>query len=210
MSDNPERDVIDAIDALVDEQLAQEASGYDHNLNQPKCELCRGEWHGIPSTMRCPGAHATPEQVAAFKAMQERNTEEYWRQRQASMSAIATQFDRTVLFGGGEVVPQFPRNELGSALPVSIQEVFALALRERLRGTGWEISGDDPFDPTHWLADVAATVTDRPWLPGEAEALDDARPPFDNFRPGWGLAVGSNELGPIPPIHWYADNEETP
>jgi len=38
--------VIDDIDALVDEQLRQEASGYDHNLNQPRCRWCDREWHG--------------------------------------------------------------------------------------------------------------------------------------------------------------------
>jgi len=41
-------DIIDAIDALVDEQLAQESSGYDHNINQPKCWHCGRDWHGMP------------------------------------------------------------------------------------------------------------------------------------------------------------------
>ncbi len=46
--------VIDDIDALVDEQLRQEASGYDWNLNQPRCR-CGKEWHGLPSR-GCPGS----------------------------------------------------------------------------------------------------------------------------------------------------------
>lgn len=54
---NPEQDVIDAIDALVDAQLAQEASGYDHNINQPTCPHpgCGWEWHGLPIA-GCPGS----------------------------------------------------------------------------------------------------------------------------------------------------------
>ncbi|ANA85308.1 hypothetical protein SEA_PHLOP_2 [Gordonia phage Phlop] len=54
---NPETAVLDAIDALVDEQLAQEASGYDYNINQPWCPHpgCPAEWHGLP-TLRCPGS----------------------------------------------------------------------------------------------------------------------------------------------------------
>lgn len=49
--------VIDDIDALVDEQLRQEASGYDHNLNQPRCRCGSPEWHGLPNG-RCPGSDA--------------------------------------------------------------------------------------------------------------------------------------------------------
>jgi len=46
--------VIDEIGALVDEQLQQEASGYDHNLNQPRCR-CGAGWHGM-KLGGCPGS----------------------------------------------------------------------------------------------------------------------------------------------------------
>jgi len=46
--------VIDDIDALVDEQLLQEASGYDWNLNQPRCR-CGCMWHGLRRGI-CPGS----------------------------------------------------------------------------------------------------------------------------------------------------------
>lgn len=52
---NPEQRVPDEIDALVDEQLQQTPSGYDHNVNQPRCR-CGGEWHGLPRD-GCPGSH---------------------------------------------------------------------------------------------------------------------------------------------------------
>ncbi|MDQ8120550.1 hypothetical protein [Mycobacteroides abscessus] len=52
---NPEADVVDAIAALVDEQLEQESSGYDHNINQDTCPQCGDGWHGL-ATSRCPGA----------------------------------------------------------------------------------------------------------------------------------------------------------
>lgn len=52
---NPEADVVDAIAALVDEQLEQESSGYDHNINQDTCPRCGDGWHGL-ATNGCPGA----------------------------------------------------------------------------------------------------------------------------------------------------------
>ncbi|QGF20199.1 hypothetical protein SEA_SIXAMA_20 [Gordonia phage Sixama] len=57
MTENPEDSVLDAIDELVEEQLQQESSGYDHNINQPECphKGCAHGWHGIPSAL-CPGS----------------------------------------------------------------------------------------------------------------------------------------------------------
>ncbi|MGB6179729.1 MAG: hypothetical protein WBF79_00640 [Rhodococcus sp. (in: high G+C Gram-positive bacteria)] len=46
---NPEQKVLDDIDDLVDWQMAQESSGYDHNINQPKCR-CGEDWHALPIT----------------------------------------------------------------------------------------------------------------------------------------------------------------
>ncbi|WP_182359537.1 hypothetical protein [Tomitella gaofuii] len=40
------------IDALVDAQLAQEPSGYDHNLGQPECPHCGDDFHGLAVTER--------------------------------------------------------------------------------------------------------------------------------------------------------------
>ena len=46
------RDIVDDIDALVDEQLQQEPSGYDHNINQSQCWHCGRDFHGLPITER--------------------------------------------------------------------------------------------------------------------------------------------------------------
>ncbi|MDV6277991.1 hypothetical protein R3Q06_31395 [Rhodococcus erythropolis] len=42
-------DIIDDIDALVDEQLSgyHDRSGYDYNVNQDRCHHCEREWHGL-------------------------------------------------------------------------------------------------------------------------------------------------------------------
>lgn len=50
MKDN----IIDEIDALVDEQLSgySERSGYDYNVNQQKCWHCGEDWHGLKITAR--------------------------------------------------------------------------------------------------------------------------------------------------------------
>ena len=47
-------DIIDKIDALVDEQLSayDSRSGYDHNVNQERCCHCGREWHGLKITAR--------------------------------------------------------------------------------------------------------------------------------------------------------------
>lgn len=47
-------DIIDKIDALVDEQLSayDSRSGYDHNVNQERCWHCGREWHGLKITAR--------------------------------------------------------------------------------------------------------------------------------------------------------------
>lgn len=75
--------VVDAIDALVDDQMANydNRSGYDHNVNQAVCALCGGAWHGTKwtptgsewlddtscRTIGCPGAYATGPQRIRFR-----------------------------------------------------------------------------------------------------------------------------------------------
>lgn len=50
-------DIIDEIDALVDEQLSgySERSGYDYNVNLQTCWHCGREWHGLQITTRMEG-----------------------------------------------------------------------------------------------------------------------------------------------------------
>ncbi|MFE2994181.1 hypothetical protein ACFXG4_04105 [Nocardia sp. NPDC059246] len=54
MTDPAGRDILDAIDELVDEQLAgyDNRSGYDFNVNQDKCPhpWCDEDWHGLKIT----------------------------------------------------------------------------------------------------------------------------------------------------------------
>ena len=64
---NPEDAVIDAIDALVDEQLA-EGPVDDYNVDRyDRCRHCRQSWHGLSNDVGCPGAHARGYQVRAWK-----------------------------------------------------------------------------------------------------------------------------------------------
>lgn len=50
-------DIIDRIDELVDNQLQQEPSGYDHNINQDTCWHCGRDWHGLAITERIAGMY---------------------------------------------------------------------------------------------------------------------------------------------------------
>ncbi|ORA57248.1 hypothetical protein [Mycobacteroides franklinii] len=77
---NPEQAVIDAIDALVDDQLDgyRDRSGYDHNVNQVRCSLCQREWHGLREGY-CPGAFATGPQRIRYRRLRERMWGEWGR-----------------------------------------------------------------------------------------------------------------------------------
>lgn len=47
-----DRDIVDRIDELVDEQLANydRRTGYDYSVGQDRCAHCGDEWHGLPIT----------------------------------------------------------------------------------------------------------------------------------------------------------------
>lgn len=47
-----DRDIVDRIDELVDEQLANydRRTGYDYNVGAERCPHCLEEWHGLPIT----------------------------------------------------------------------------------------------------------------------------------------------------------------
>lgn len=49
-----DRDIVDAIDELVDWQLAKEPSGWDHNINQARCPhwWCDADFHPLPIKQR--------------------------------------------------------------------------------------------------------------------------------------------------------------
>lgn len=66
------------IDALVSWQMAKTSSGYDHNVNQERCPLCLGDWHGLAATDEflyscerarqpgCPGGRASRQQADEY------------------------------------------------------------------------------------------------------------------------------------------------
>lgn len=98
MTARPEQEVIDAIDALIDEQLAGgEYAAIEHTeavvTGVDRCALCGGDWHGSPwagvdrdhlgeydrhnhgRSVGCPGAFATGPQRIRYR----------WRKRQRSV-----------------------------------------------------------------------------------------------------------------------------
>lgn len=60
---NPEDGVIDAIDALVDAQMA---GGEPYSEVDDICPHCGGSWHGL-AYADCPGACASADEVAAWR-----------------------------------------------------------------------------------------------------------------------------------------------
>lgn len=64
---NPEDAVIDAIDALVDEQLAGGPVD-DYSVDRyDRCRICKQGWHGLPNDVGCPGIHARGYQIREWK-----------------------------------------------------------------------------------------------------------------------------------------------
>lgn len=70
MSDH---DIIDQIDQLVDEQLANyhNRSGYDHNVNQDTCPHCGRHWHGLPVTQRVANMYRSGRYDPAYVAAED-------------------------------------------------------------------------------------------------------------------------------------------
>jgi len=61
---NSGSDIIDRIDALVDESLARpfaQRSGYDNNIHQDLCGHCDRAWHGLPITQAVADMYAIAE-----------------------------------------------------------------------------------------------------------------------------------------------------
>jgi hypothetical protein len=101
---------VDAIDQLVNGQLEQESSGYDHNINQDRCALCGGDWHGAVAPHDagtagdldhqrmpgCPGALATDEQRKKWRESHQRlhRTQAASQQR---LQRTRVAIDRTVV-----------------------------------------------------------------------------------------------------------------
>lgn len=64
---NPEDAVIDAIDQLVDEQLAGGPVD-DYSVDRyDRCRHCKQGWHGLPNDVGCPGVHARGYQIREWK-----------------------------------------------------------------------------------------------------------------------------------------------
>lgn len=91
---NPEADVVDAIAALVDEQLEQERSGYDHNINQDTCPQCGGPWHGLvrgtcPGATGIRGSESEPAAVSALAQITLPVEPWQWQQQRYSQPTVA-------------------------------------------------------------------------------------------------------------------------
>jgi hypothetical protein len=59
---NPEQDVVDEIDELVNESLKHRDEEYSE-----RCDVCGGEWHALTGKLGCPGMFANDEARAVFR-----------------------------------------------------------------------------------------------------------------------------------------------
>lgn len=177
---NPEADVLDAIDALerdeiddlVDAQLRQVRSGYDHNINQDRCPHCGGSWHGLRRG-GCPGATGMKGSIPA-KA-DRRSADVYGRGVDppptpdgppGEPAAVDPYFRMARPGGPAWRVPRAPTHRTSQIIciptPPNFEAIWAAAepspneLRMGYRTV--QLSCRAMFDPTRLRADLAVLV----------------------------------------------------
>ena len=102
---NPEDAVIDAIDQLVDEQLAGGPVD-DYSVDRyDRCRHCKQGWHGLPNDVGCPGAHARGYQIREWKRKLRtqpgyvKPRYDYVAEIERQTAAIRDRVDREMLYG---------------------------------------------------------------------------------------------------------------
>jgi hypothetical protein len=70
---NPEQDVLDEIDQLVDETMTRGRYRDGDDVDSPRCSVCKGGWHGLRADglnsgmTGCPGEFGTDDEKAEWK-----------------------------------------------------------------------------------------------------------------------------------------------
>jgi hypothetical protein len=130
----PEQDVVDEIDALVNESLQRglycECGDPDDCMcdepsdDMPKCELCHCDWHGLESSWGCPGAYSTAVQKRRYHESRSRRVESNdsesvtWSHTLREMALYGEVF--MVRHGGTDVFRVVPQPNRGSEADIFI------------------------------------------------------------------------------------------
>lgn len=193
MTARPEQEVIDAIDALIDEQLAGgEYAAIEHTeavvADRDRCKLCGGAWHGSPwmgvdrdhlgeydrhnhgRAMRWPGAFATgPQRIRYRWHKRQRSVMQGWMgRRQDPWQRYYRQLQATrdlidALTEGGPALEQWQRQQRASWLAGATPNLPPEFQFPRLE---WPIRFPPPMSPRG--AEATFEVLD------EAYAIDPA------------------------------------
>ncbi|MFF2026580.1 hypothetical protein [Rhodococcus koreensis] len=136
-----QRNIIDEIDSLVDAQLEQEPSGYDHNINQDRCPHCGRDWHGLKITERMEEMRRRYHRRSRY--FRDVGEEDY-AESVLDPGYRYAEDDSDVICPGSEFIgPWATKSQL------SVMQAW----RERGTGgfsVGWSLP-DDPLDPSQWL-----------------------------------------------------------
>ncbi len=150
----PDRDIVDAIDELVDWQMSQyeNRSGYDRNVNQVDCphSWCREPWHGLAITRRMQEMRWGGQVDPAYRYADD---------------------DSEVLCPGSEFDGEFtPPESVPSApyIPGPIEALLAaqalwgdvMAAAVGIPGRAWQLP-DDPYDETSSRGVIDMAEVDR-------------------------------------------------
>lgn len=163
--DRPEPvDIIDRIDELVDEQLQQEASGYDHNINQEQCWHCGRHWHGLPITEHIAWMYSVGRYDPEYLVDEDDSPivchgSEFigprkpgrWERRPANMVREVRDIGMFIT-----IRPDFDMSGWHEAIDrarESFQQLMERATAQFAAGQLWQLP-DDPFDVSGWFQTV--------------------------------------------------------
>lgn len=218
----PDRDIVDAIDELVDWQMSnyENRSGYDHDVNQVDCphSFCREPWHGLAITRRmqqmrragyvdpeyrhaddnsailCPGSDFDGEFIPP-------GYDTSWTLPETEFPHDGTISELEAIHQLGLTGPRSPEEAIYAAM-VLAGDLIAAATG--IDPSAWQLP-DDPHNPNAWLS----AETPRWWRCDDTTGLqlrieDRLTDGFEDFRAPdrialwdrhWVLHINGEQIG---------------
>ncbi|MFF4026912.1 hypothetical protein ACFYY5_29090 [Nocardia elegans] len=176
-----DRDIIDAIDELVDAQMRQTRSGYDYNINQDQCPhaWCSEPWHGLAITKRMHGMRRKWQAAVNYYEDEDGVTDDI----AAELDAYRyDQDDSEILCPGslftGEFVPPEPEYP-----------------RYRVARSTWTVATGEPYSPP------VEVQFPRPWILNPTIRLFNSNgEEVGTIDPSWVQSVTTARIVPADPI----------
>lgn len=145
---NREQSVLDEIDALVDEQLQQTRSGYDHNINQHRCRICGGDTHTLPITERMQQMRRLHWLTVGYYEGEARVSQRVVDELNAYRY---DEDDSRIVCPGSDFIGPMPAPLIPPGLSLHDMLHQAIQMSGDLIATVLHAPPDDPLDASDWL-----------------------------------------------------------